>query len=155
MGVCPQCSSFGLLTTLSLILVFMMNAITWNCRGVGSKSFPGLIRDSKVKYEASLFFLLETHISGDRRNEIIRRMGFDGMFVSEAQGHLGGIWCLWDTSAWTVVVQFASRQLVHLLANKNNEEPWFIKAVYGSPHRTLRQSLWDDLQEISSTVLLP
>lgn len=73
----------------------MMNIIAWNCRGVGSKSFPGLIRDLKVKYEASLMFLFETH------------------------------------------------------------RAWGVTAVYGSPHRALRQSLWDEIRDISHDMVGP
>lgn len=71
-----------------------MNFITWNCRGVGRRSFPGLIRDLKQKYEAYFIILIETHVSGDKCNNIIRRMGLDGSCISEAQGHSGGIWYL-------------------------------------------------------------
>lgn len=73
----------------------MMNIITWNCKGTGRKS---LIRDLKIKYATSFIILLETHVNGRKAQSIIRKMGFDGYFVSEAQGHSGGIWCLWDTN---------------------------------------------------------
>lgn len=42
-----------------------MYFLAWNCRGTTSKGFPSLIKDIKRKYEASLFFLLETHTSGN------------------------------------------------------------------------------------------
>lgn len=74
-----------------------MNIIVWNCRGVGKKSFPGLIRDMKLKFSAQFVVLLETHVSGSRSRKIIKRMGFNGACLSEAEGHSGGIWCLWDT----------------------------------------------------------
>lgn len=64
--------------------MFMMNIITWNCRGTGRKSFPGLVRDLRDKYDANFMILLVTHVSGIKAQEIIRRIGFDGSFVFEA-----------------------------------------------------------------------
>ncbi|XP_025682381.1 uncharacterized protein [Arachis hypogaea] len=85
-------------------LVLMMNIISWNCRGVGSKAFPSLIRDLRYEYGANMFFLLETHVSGARGNQIRGKIGFDSSFVMDAVGHAGGIWCLWDSSVWSVDV---------------------------------------------------
>lgn len=65
-------------------------------------------------------------------------MGFDGAFISDAQGHSGGIWCLWDTSLWSVTVKYHSRQMVHMNVNWKNEGAWDLTAVYGSPHRAMR-----------------
>lgn len=153
MGSMPieQSRSFDLF----LLDLFMMNIIIWNCRGVGRKSFPDLIRDLKIKYDTCFIILLETHVSGCRVEEIIKKMGFDNSFVSEAQGHSGGIWCLWNKDGWPVDVGYSNRQLVHLTVKWRNEGPWFLTAVYGSPHRALRQSLWDELREISYEVTGP
>lgn len=78
------------MTIFSFIRV-MMNVIAWNCRGAGRKSFLGLIKDLRIKYEASFVILLESHVSGRRAQDIIKRMGFDGHFVSDTQQHSGGI----------------------------------------------------------------
>ncbi|RYR03235.1 hypothetical protein Ahy_B06g082091 [Arachis hypogaea] len=45
---------------------FVMNIISWNCRGAGGKTFPNLIRDIRREYNANFIILLETHISGSR-----------------------------------------------------------------------------------------
>lgn len=112
----------------------MMNIITWNCRGVGRKSFPGLVKDLRMKYDDCLFILLETHVSGNRGQAIINRVGFSGLIISDAQGHSGGIWCLWDEDFWSVTTVHISRKLVHLKVRRKDEEPWDLSAVYGSPH---------------------
>ncbi|XP_052112461.1 uncharacterized protein LOC127744218 [Arachis duranensis] len=91
-----------------------MNIISWNCRGVGSKTFPSLIRDLRHEYSANLFFLLETHVNGIRGNQIRHKIGFDQSFVVDATGHAGGIWCLWDSSVWKVDVLEHDKQFVHL-----------------------------------------
>ncbi|XP_020997411.1 uncharacterized protein LOC107486813 [Arachis duranensis] len=69
-----------------------MNFIIWNCRGVGGKGFPTLIRDLRREFEANFIILLETHVNGDRGNKIREKMGFDGVFVEESRGHSGAIY---------------------------------------------------------------
>lgn len=132
-----------------------MNIISWNCRGTGSKSFPGLVRDLKSKYNSQFVILLETHSSGTRNQAIIKKMGFDGQFVVDAEGQSGGIWCLWDKSTWSVKVEHSCRQFVHLIVSWQNQDPWALTAVYGSPHKALRHILWDELKSISSSVTGP
>lgn len=63
--------------------------------------------------------------------------------------------CLWDTTRWSVTVEYSTRQLVHLVVSWNNEVPWHVTAVYGSPHRAFRHSLWDDLWDISQNISGP
>lgn len=67
----------------------MMNVIPWNYRGARKSCFPGLIRDLKYKYNTCIIILMETHISGTRCQEIIKKMGFNGSYVSNALGHSG------------------------------------------------------------------
>ncbi|XP_072066946.1 uncharacterized protein [Arachis hypogaea] len=88
MGSCPQVilavgGSF-------FLVLLMMNIISWNYRGAGSKTFPSIIRDLRQQYGANLFFLLETHISGTQGKQIRDKMGFDKSFVVDAVGHVGG-----------------------------------------------------------------
>lgn len=100
-----------------------MNIITWNCKGVSRKSFPGLIRVLKSKYETQFIILMETHINGERNHGIVRRMGFDSFCISEAQGHSGGIWCLWDSSAWKVRVISSCMYFIHISVGRRNQVP--------------------------------
>ncbi|MED6179917.1 hypothetical protein PIB30_005375 [Stylosanthes scabra] len=63
--------------------------VGWNCRGVGNKTFPTLIKDIQREYDANFFILIETHVSGDRGKKIHDRIGFDRSFIEEAHGHSG------------------------------------------------------------------
>lgn len=87
-----------------------MNVMCWNCRSTASKGFTTLIKDMKREYKFSFLLLLETHISGRRATNIVKRFGFDGWFLQEASDQAGGIWCMWDKGKWKVDVLMASRQ---------------------------------------------
>ncbi|RYR19872.1 hypothetical protein Ahy_B03g064772 [Arachis hypogaea] len=76
---------------------FVMNIISWNCRGAGGKTFPTLIRDIRREYNTNFIILLETYINGSCGATIRDKIGFDNSFIVEANGHSEGIWCLWDS----------------------------------------------------------
>ncbi|XP_016204864.1 uncharacterized protein LOC107645364 [Arachis ipaensis] len=132
-----------------------MNVISWNCRGLGSKAFPSLIRNLRHEYGANIFFLLETHVSGVRGNQIRDKIEFDKSFVVDAVGHAGEIWCLWDSSVWSVDVLEHDKQYVHLKVSGNNSTPWLITAVYGSPQRVTRRTLWQAVKSYAASINLP
>lgn len=57
-----------------------MTVLCWNCRGAASKGFTPLLRDMKMEFFFSFLILLETHVSGRRAANIVKRFGFDGCF---------------------------------------------------------------------------
>lgn len=109
--------------------------------GTASWGFASLIGDMKKHHEANFVILMETHSSGARAAGIIKRIGLKGSFVQEAQGHSGGIWCLWDTNWWTVDVITHSSQFVHMKVKYKNLNYWFLTAVHGAPQVSHRQKL--------------
>ncbi|XP_057739670.1 uncharacterized protein LOC130956669 [Arachis stenosperma] len=102
-----------------------------------------------------MFFLLETHVSGARGNQIRGKIGFDRSFLVDAVGHAGGIWCLWDSSVWSVDVLEHDKQFVHLKVSSNNSNPWLITAIYGSPQWATRRTLCQSLKLYAANVNLP
>ncbi|KAL1330769.1 uncharacterized protein LOC107627531 [Arachis ipaensis] len=131
-----------------------MNIISWNCRGAGGKTFPTLIRDIRREYNANFIILLETHISGSRGAAVRDKIGFDSSFIVEANGHSGGIWCLWDSGSWKVDILEYNQQIVHLRLTGNNAATWLLSAVYGSPQRPNRRSLWIFLRSLVANINL-
>lgn len=132
-----------------------MNFITWNCRGVGAKGFPMLIKDLCREYEASLVFLLETHASGQMAQQRVKKMGFSGSFIVDSQGQSGGIWCLWNAKSWKVDILESNQQLVHLHVTWKEQDSWLITSVYASPNYVRRQQLWEDLERIADSLNEP
>ncbi|XP_015931575.1 uncharacterized protein LOC107457904 [Arachis duranensis] len=133
--------------------------------GARGKGFSTLIRDLRKDLDVNFVILLETHISGVRGERVRNRIGLNGSFVVEARGQSGGIWCLWDSNFWKVEVLSHTFQFVHMkIKDKNkvhmkikdkNENQRLLIAVYGSPNRGYRKSLWDDLREISRDASIP
>lgn len=76
-----------------------MNFVSWNCWGNGAKYFGRLMKDICQEYSTSLLFLLETHASRAITGWVTPHLGFESSFVQDAQGHVGGIWCLWKVAS--------------------------------------------------------
>ena len=69
-----------------------MRILVWNCRGAGNEDFLGVIRDLISVHDPVILVLVETRISGDRADEVSRRIGFSSSTRMETQGFSGGIW---------------------------------------------------------------
>ena len=128
-----------------------MNVIFWNCRGVGARSFPGLIRELQYKYKVDIVLLFETRCGGMKAKKIISKMGFNGSYVVDAQGFSGGLWVLWRDESWAVSIIGSSEQCVHLSFDHNGEK-CLVSAVYASPYYVKRRSLWRELEEFGNEV---
>lgn len=72
-----------------------MSMLIWNYRGAGKRHFSGLIRDYAKMYNLSFLAILEPRISASRADNVVNKLGFDGIARSDAIGFRGGIWCLW------------------------------------------------------------
>lgn len=125
-----------------------MNFMSWNCRGTAAKGFTSLVRDLRKEYDYSLIFLLETHASGDKALRQAKKTGFGGQFIVDANGHSGGIWCLWDVGYWNVDVINNSNQFVHMKVTWKGSISWLITVVYASTRYVRRQELWENLVDL-------
>ena len=69
-----------------------MRILVWNCREAGNEDFLGVIRDLISVHDSVILVLVETRISGDRADEVSRRIGFSNLTQMETQGFSGSIW---------------------------------------------------------------
>ena len=76
-----------------------MNCLFWNCRGTGSKTFTGLIRELCQRYHVDFLALLETCSSGPKARKVARQLGFKNQFVVDSMGFSVGIWICWKDDA--------------------------------------------------------
>ncbi|KAL4299197.1 hypothetical protein AHAS_Ahas17G0076800 [Arachis hypogaea] len=132
-----------------------MNFIIWNCRGTASKGFPILIKDMPYRYNSNFCVLLETHISGNKAKNIIKKLDFDSWCISEAVGFAGGIWCLWNKVFWSIEPVSIQDQLIHMKIRDSANNIWWFTAVYSSPHLANRRRLWSRLEELALNIREP
>lgn len=95
-------------------------------------------------YRLVCFFILETKLSGFGANDVCFKLGFDSWVRVEAVGMSSGIWVLWRNDI-SVSIYKTHRQFILLNMRDNQGKSWMMAMVYGSPTRSLRQKLWNDL----------
>ena len=88
-----------------------MNAIVWNCRGVGSsrtvRDLDALVRSHNPK----LVFLSETMISESRVKSLRWRLGLKGCLAVDSHGKRGGIALFWDENILIDLLSMGDRYI--------------------------------------------
>ena len=72
-------------------MMIELNILIWNCRGAAKRSLPSLIKDLISKHGFSILVLLETRVSGEKADNVVKRLNFDGNFKADANSFAGGI----------------------------------------------------------------
>lgn len=63
-----------------------MNAIAWNCRGVGSSQAVRLLKEMITSHKPDVLFLSETLADSNKIAMLARKIGFSNYFSVEKQG---------------------------------------------------------------------
>jgi len=139
-----------------LVLIINMNPIdprilVWNTQGAGSREFLHTLKEHVRMQHPQIIVLLETHISGARADEVCQKIGVQGHFRVEGQGHQGGIWILWMEEA----LQAAHEQFISMEINIGGMRSWYFIAVYANPHPYLREDLWNKLESQAESFQRP
>lgn len=99
-----------------------------------------------------MIMLMETHTSGSGAKRIAKRCGLDSLYIVDALGQSGGIWCLWNSDVWNVDIISSSSQLIHMKLSYKGNPHWFLTTCYGSPHYAIRQDLWRQIRDIHAEI---
>jgi exonuclease III len=133
-----------------------VNILTWNCRGVLNPCFRKALLDTLQINNPEILILTETRLGGDRAAELARSFPFDGFLCTNTIGFAGGIWILWKTEAVEVDHLCSTEQEIHASVKvRSSNYLWLISAIYGSPCRSERRILWDNLKIIAGLNNLP
>lgn len=72
-----------------------MSILHWNIYGLGNNNSESHLRHLIHFWKLKIIVIAEPKISGNRANQVCKRLGFDGVYCQEAMGMKGGIWILW------------------------------------------------------------
>lgn len=148
--------SFRLSTlAMGLPFAFVLMIVVWNARGAAGKAFSLALKELCRNWKPKVVVLVETRCSGEKAQEVIKRLGFKNQIIEEAAAMSGGIWILWNSPFIQISVLAQRPQFIHLLVSGMGDRTWCFTAVYGSPREQERKYLWDDLWEISKNCPLP
>ena len=110
-----------------------MNAIVWNCQGVGN---PRIVRDLEAlvrQHNPKLVFLSETMVSESRVKNLRWRLGLKGCLAVDSKGRRGGVALFWDESIQVHLKSSNDRYIDVSVVDEPNAAPWRATFVYGEP----------------------
>lgn len=127
-----------------------MNAIVWNCRGVGN---PRTVRDLEAlvrQHNPKLVFLSETMVSESRVKNLRWRLGLKGCLAVDSKGRRGGVALFWDESIQVHLKSSNDRYIDVSVVDEPNATPWRATFVYGEPRVEDRHRMWEILQRLKT-----
>ncbi|KAA3485757.1 reverse transcriptase [Gossypium australe] len=116
--------------------------------GCASSKFIRAFREYNNEYKPDIVCLLEPRVSGQKAYSIIDKLGFERSHRIESNGFSGGIWVGWkDNISISIIYNHPQFMLLRVKGITTNDD-LFIFVVYGSPNRTKRKLLWNDLLDV-------
>lgn len=120
----------------------------WNVQGAAKPAFMSTLKEIIRINKPNVLGLVETHVSGDKAQQICNRIGFSGQVRVEAQGFSGGIWLFWRKEEVDVTPIETHGQHITVKIARVGEEPWMFSAIYANPDSSIRNDLWRALEDI-------
>lgn len=68
-----------------------MNAVSWNCRGLGNPRTVRALGDVVKSHNPEILFLIETLSNKERMKQLSGKLGFNNHLAVECVGRSGGI----------------------------------------------------------------
>ncbi|XP_010675063.1 uncharacterized protein LOC104891112 [Beta vulgaris subsp. vulgaris] len=127
-----------------------ISIMIWNVQGAGSNSFAASLKELVRLHRPEVLALVETHMGGDRAQQIASILKYSGHTRVDARGFSGGIWIYWHTENVTIDPIRQHDQYITMDIKKCDEQPWYFTAVYASPDPTRRHDLWRELKDFAA-----
>ena len=82
-------------------------------------------------HKPAIFVITETRIDGNRADDIIRRLPFNGAYSTKTIGDAEHIWLLWHSDIVSMDVLSTTEQEIHAIVQVSSQsQPWLISAIY-------------------------
>lgn len=131
-----------------------MNALCWNCRGVGNPRTVRVLSDLVKSLNPDFLFLSETISKADKVEQIRIKLGFSHCFAVDCVGHSSGLGVFWRNNVGCEISSYSQNHVdVNFL--QNNVAAWRLSCFYGFPERTRRQSSWDFIRFLANKYDIP
>lgn len=123
-----------------------MRTICWNCQGLGNDLTVRCLKEINRKYLPDIIGLAETKQQDSYIREKACELDFPNYVTVPPIGLSGGLVVLWKKSV-DVSVLYHSPNLVDCYV-KSNEASFHLSFVYGHPHPSFRNDLWERIERL-------
>ncbi|XP_074372587.1 uncharacterized protein LOC141713189 [Apium graveolens] len=126
-----------------------MNAIGWNCRGVGSSRIVRVLKELVKAHKPDLLFLSETKVDSNKVATLAPKLGFLNFYSVDKHGQGGGLEVFWNNKINCTIFS-DSQNHVDIRIQERNGVDWRLTYFYGFPERERRQASWDFIRHLAS-----
>ncbi|KAL7246982.1 hypothetical protein ACSBR2_001986 [Camellia fascicularis] len=123
--------------------------------GAGNDATFRTICELARSHDPAILVLLETRVTSNKAQRIIRRTRFSDMAVVEATGFAGGIWLFWRNDLVEVDILPPHLQAFSVIIRRKGEVDWLFTALHASPNSISRSELWNYLVDVAHGLPLP
>ncbi|KAG8650378.1 hypothetical protein MANES_07G034350v8 [Manihot esculenta] len=131
-----------------------MFVLVWNSQGIASKQSQRFLHNLCSQYKP-LLLVVKKKVNGHHANLILANMHYSDWVCIESASMSGGIWLFWNCSNTSVSVLKMHSQFLYVIVDDQLHLSWFFTAIYGSPRKQLRLSLYTTLHELASCIFGP
>ncbi|KAL7204622.1 hypothetical protein ACSBR2_017660 [Camellia fascicularis] len=117
----------------------LLKLLFWNCCGAGNKIFKHNLVEIIPSHKPEILILMETKVAFCRMGNFFNRLGFTTSTIVDPVGRVSGFWIVWYTNHVNVRASPIGSQALHATV---------LVAVYASPNPTLKEELWNELEEV-------
>jgi len=110
-----------------------MNALAWNCRGVGNSRTVRDLAAFVQSYHPKLVFLSETRQSEEQMQQLRWRLGLKGCLARSCVGRSGGVALFWEESLIVNLVTISDKAIDVSVQECPASLVWRITFIYGEP----------------------
>jgi hypothetical protein len=125
-----------------------MNALAWNCRGLGNPWTVHEIRDFVKSHHPKLVFISKTRMLGSRVSNLRWSIGLRNCLSVDSVGLSGGLALFWDESINVTLLSQGEHYIDVTIKDEPNAAPWRATFVYGEPRVDKRKEMWDLLRDL-------
>ena len=122
-----------------------MNALSWNCRGLGNQCAVNVLSNLVGKKKPKIVFLMETKQTVDEIRKLKEDLHFIGGLVVPRDrswgGRRGGLAMLWKDEV-DLHIQTYSPHHINAIIQTNPRNPWRITGFYGYPEESHKHESW-------------
>ena len=127
-----------------------MNFLLWNCKGALNPDFKKRVLGMIVNHSPVIMVITKTRVGGDRARKIIEDLPFDGSFVVDTIGYIGGLWLLWKKDEVDISMLSFTEQEIHATMKVcSNKLSWLLSSIYASPRIVKRKILWSNVSQVA------